>query len=404
MLLLAKKEFLAGMMLALFAVATAVNIGSVYAVATQKSIPEVEFSQKLGLFDASRLSDKVLKSNISELAFHRALNVVLVKIGIVRKYNMSELVELGIVRDGATNGTISRQGAAKTILRAIVHGWYREALRRDGIKNINPFKDWKIEERYREPLTYAIQHNIFRGSADGKFNPNGKLKVREALSFLMRLYEDATGVRETSGAVFPASTQESGESIELLGKENEKEFAAQFERLKKAGAFDLTNFGGKIRGDSAVLTIDLGNMFLGILKNLNSPAYVSQVKYYAQTSTETYANRDLLACMATSLVEAIPHRVFDEKVVYSDVAPSCEVDYALNNLARAGIKMGYTDSMFKGYERISFYEAFGLVDKVLTEMQPPITKASMSMTTDEVEAWKQNLIKRKNRVRKILSH
>lgn len=401
-MLFAKKEFLAGMILALFTVATAVNIGSVYAVAKQKSVPEVEFSQKLGLFDASRLSDKVLKSNISELAFQRALNVVLVKIGVVRKYNLTELVELGIIRDGASNGAISRQGAAKTLLRAIMHGWYREALKRDGVRNVNPFSDWQVEERYSEPLAYAVQHNIFRGSTGSKFNPNAKLKVREALAFLMRLYEHATGVRESSGAVFPASTPVSGQSIELLGKDGEQEFAAQFERLKKAGAFDLTNFGGKIRGDSAVLTIDLGNMFLGILKNLNSPAYVSQVKYYAQTSTETYANRDLLACMATSLVEAIPHKVFDEKVVYSDVAQMCEVDYALNNLARAGIRMGYTDSQFKGYERVSFYEVFGLVDKVLTEMQPPVTKASMSMTTEEVEAWKQRLIKRQNRVKKIL--
>ena len=401
MLLPVKKEFFAGMLLALFAVAAVVNIDSLYAVMTKTTIPEVEFSQKLGLFDSSRLSDKVLNSNISELAFQRALNVVLVKIGVVKKYNMRELVELGIVRDGASNNSISRQGAAKTILRAIVHGWYREAIKRDGIKNINPFNDWKVEDRYSEPLTYAIQHKIFRGSTGSKFNPSAKLKVKDALSFLMRLYEDATGVKN-SEPVYPEVSSDKN-SIELLFKEEEQEFAAQFERLRKAGAFDLTNFGGKIRGDSAVLTIDLGNMFLGILRNLNEPAYVSQIKYYVQTSNETYANRDMLACMTTTLVEAIPHKTFDEKIVYSDVAPYCEVDHALNNLARAGIRMGYTDSNFKGYERVSIYEAFGLVDKVLTDLQPPAPKAASPMSMDEIEAWKQKLIQRQNRLRSILN-
>lgn len=403
MLLLIKKEFIAGILMAVILVAALMNVSSLHALAS-KPIPEIEFSQKLGLFDSSRLTNEVLSSNISELAFQRALNVVLVKSGIIRKFNMTELVELGIIRDGGSNGSISRQGAAKSIMRAIVHGWYREVLKRDGLKNINPFKDWEIESRYSEPLAYAVQHNIFRGSTSGKFNPYSKLKVKEALAFLMRFYDNAVGVGNEPTGSFEFKPTDTG--IELLCKENEQEFAAQFERLKTAGAFDLTNLGGKVRGDSAITTQDITALFLGIMQKLNKPAFISQIKYYGQTSTQTYANRDILACMATNLVEAIPHKTFEEnKVVYSDVSPLCEVDYALNNLARAGIRMGYTDSMFKGYERVSIYEVFGLIDRVLTDLQPRTPSLEkQTMSSEEIEAWKKRLVRRKNRIRKILDN
>lgn len=403
MLLLIKKEFIAGILMAVILVAALMNVSSLHALAS-KPIPEIEFSQKLGLFDSSRLTNEVLSSNISELAFQRALNVVLVKSGIIRKFNMTELVELGIIRDGGSNGSISRQGAAKSIMRAIVHGWYREVLKRDGLKNINPFKDWEIESRYSEPLAYAVQHNIFRGSTSGKFNPYAKLKVKEALAFLMRFYDNAVGVGNEPTGSFEFKPTDTG--IELLCKENEQEFAAQFERLKTAGAFDLTNLGGKVRGDSAITTQDITALFLGIMQKLNKPAFISQIKYYGQTSTQTYANRDILACMATNLVEAIPHKTFEEnKVVYSDVSPLCEVDYALNNLARAGIRMGYTDSMFKGYERVSIYEVFGLIDRVLTDLQPRTPSLEkQTMNSEEIEAWKKRLVRRKNRIRKILDN
>lgn len=403
MLLLIKKEFIAGILMAVILVAALMNVSSLHALAS-KPIPEIEFSQKLGLFDSSRLTNEVLSSNISELAFQRALNVVLVKSGIIRKFNMTELVELGIIRDGGSNGSISRQGAAKSIMRAIVHGWYREVLKRDGLKNINPFKDWEIESRYSEPLAYAVQHNIFRGSTSGKFNPYAKLKVKEALAFLMRFYDNAVGVGNEPTGSFEFKPTDTG--IELLCKENEQEFAAQFERLKTAGAFDLTSLGGKVRGDSAITTQDITALFLGIMQKLNKPAFISQIKYYGQTSTQTYANRDILACMATNLVEAIPHKTFEEnKVVYSDVSPLCEVDYALNNLARAGIRMGYTDSMFKGYERVSIYEVFGLIDRVLTDLQPRTPSLEkQTMNSEEIEAWKKRLVRRKNRIRKILDN
>lgn len=402
MLLLKKKEFIAGILLAVVTVVALLNISSLYAT-TGKTTPEVEFSQRLGLFDSSRLTSKVLASNISELAFQRALNIVLVKAGITKRFNMAELVDLGIIRDGASNGSISRQGAAKTLMRAIIHGWYQEVLQRDGVKNLNPFKDWYVEPRYSEALAYAVQHNIFRGCVTGKFNPNSKLKVREALAFLQRLYEDAIGTNKVK--VEPTQYRVDPESIELLYKDGEQEFATQFDRLKAAGAFDHTTLGGKIRGDSAISTQDITLIFVGILQKLNQPAFITQVKYYGQTSEETYANRDILACMGSSLVDAIPHETFDSsQIVYSDVSPLCEVDYALNNLARAGIRMGYTDSKFKGYERVSVYEVFGLVDKVLTDLTPKGRQNDATISSEEIEAWKRQLIRRKNRIRRILEN
>ena len=63
MLLLIKKEFIAGILMAVILVAALMNVSSLHALAS-KPIPEIEFSQKLGLFDSSRLTNEVLSSNI----------------------------------------------------------------------------------------------------------------------------------------------------------------------------------------------------------------------------------------------------------------------------------------------------------------------------------------------------
>ncbi len=67
--------------------------------------------------------------------------------------------------------------------------------------------------------------------------------------------------------------------------------------------------------------------------------------------------------------------------------------------------MGYTDSMFKGYERVSIYEVFGLIDRVLTDLQPRTPALEkQTMSSEEIEAWKKRLVRRKNRIRKILDN
>ena len=119
-MLICKKEFIAGLLMAAISVSALSNISSLYAV-ERKYASEVEFSQRIGLFDSERLSEKTLKSNIAEIAFYRGLNLILANKGIVESFNTHNLEALGITVTSSPMSSLSRQKAAETILRAMMY-------------------------------------------------------------------------------------------------------------------------------------------------------------------------------------------------------------------------------------------------------------------------------------------
>ena len=119
-MLICKKEFIAGLLMAAISVSAVTNISSLYAV-ERKYASEVEFSQRIGLFDSERLSEKTLKSNIAEIAFYRGLNLIMVNKGIVKNFNTHNLEKMGITQTTAPMSSLTRQKAAETIMRAMIY-------------------------------------------------------------------------------------------------------------------------------------------------------------------------------------------------------------------------------------------------------------------------------------------
>ncbi len=388
-----KKEFVAGLLLAAITWTSAGEISSLQAAGKSRLGAEIQFSQQIGLFDATQLNKKMLESYISEHAFNRGLNGVLVESGLVNNFDLKELQKLGIIKIGTAQKGISRREASEALLRSVMHGWQNELLPRPSFEASLGFRDWQPEEKYRESLTFAITSGLIQGSSAGQFRPDDKLKVKEALMLLKRFFDLATTSKTpTRIALFEDVMQDHYMTAPLLN-------------LRKAGAFDLTNLGKRLNGTGSLSVKDLSMVIQGILGRLDKPAYAARIKHIESKAKNIDATRNILACMSAVLTEAVPHSETDNHILYSDVKEGSAIDKSLKILARGGIRMGYNNNLFKGNERVTRFEALGLINRVITELEPePIRIAeSKTATRDDLEAFKKLIQERRERIHKILS-
>ncbi len=391
-MLIGKKEFVAGLFLAAVAWAGTADIASLEAAGKSKLSSEIMFSQQIGLFDATQLNSRMLESNITGRGFIRGLSGVLVESGLINNFDQSELAGTGIIKDGKPGKTITRKEACETLLRAIIHGWHNEMFPMPGKSTTLGFRDWQPDEKYRESLTFAITSGLIQGSSEGMFRPDDPLKVKESLMLLKRFYDLATSSKlPTRIGLFEDVMQDHYMTAPLLN-------------LRRAGAFDLTNLGRRLNGTGPITVSDLSRIVQGILGRLDKPAAIARVKQL-EHQAKGNSSRNLLACMGAILTQAMPHSESDNCILYSDVKENSVVDRSLKILARAGIRMGYNNNLFKGGEKVTRFEALGLINRVVTELEPEQIKidAGKTATRDDLEAFKKLLLERRTRIQKILN-
>jgi hypothetical protein len=392
-MLIGKKEFIAGLLLAAFTFSTTADVTSLHAAGKKRFREEVSFAQQIGLYDATQLNQKMLESPITSQAFNRGLNGVLVESGLVANFDLGELARLGIIKAIKTEKAISRKEACESMLRSIMHGRHNELLQHPAIETTLGFRDWQPGEKYRESLTFAITSGLIQGSTSGQFRPDDKLKVKEALLLLKRFYDLATASKiPTRITLFEDVMQDHYMTGPLLN-------------LRKAGAFDLTNLGRVLNGTGPISTKDLSLLIQGILGRLDKTSYLARVKKLEEQAKNGDATRNTLACMGAILTQALPHSESNNRILYSDVKSGSSVEKSLEILAKAGIRMGYNNNRFKGSEKVTRFEALGLINRIITELEPEHVKISDSKTAtrDDFESLKNLLIERRERVRKILN-
>ncbi len=393
-MLIGKKEFIAGLMLAAFTISSTAEIASLHAAGKMRLRKEINFAQQIGMYDATQLNKKMLEAPVTAQAFNRGLGGVLVESGLVANFDLKELSALGIIKAAKAEKTISRREACESMLRGIMHGWNNELLQRPAIEATLSFRDWHPEEKYRESLTFAITSGLVQGSTNGQFRPDDNLKVKEALLLLKRFYDLSTANKiPTRITLFEDVMQDHYMTAPLLN-------------LRKAGAFDLTNLGRVLNGTGPISTKDLSLVIQGILGRLDKTSYLARVQNLERQSRSNEATRNLLACMGAVLTQALPHSETNNHILYSDVKNGGSVDKSLSILAKAGIRMGYNNNRFKGSEKVTRFEALGLINRIITELEPEpikISDDSKSATREDFETLKKLLIERRERVRKILN-
>ena len=376
-----KKEFIAGLLVAAISVSAATNITSLYAV-EKKYSSEVEFSQRIGLFDSERLSEKTLKSNIAEIAFYRGLNLILVDKGIVKNFNTNNLEALGITKTSDPMKSITRQKAAETILRALIHAKNKGMIKVPENMKEMYFKDFKPDAKYKNIMSYAIQNGVLKGSANNNFKPNKKLSVREALVFLRNLYEldvkqgKTTAVKEKVSKPVkekaPEKVQPKAKTKTIYIEPDLSKFfkdispsnpmAETVKKLINAGAFDTVDLDHEMNLPKSIKTSDFSEICKSMIKKTGKVAMINRINAIEDTvSPDEALSRNVAVQMGAVLTDVYPHKDYNIKVNYKDVAANSVEEKALKDVAKAGIKMGYSDGSFKGKEKVSRYEAFSLL-------------------------------------------
>lgn len=376
-MLIGKKEFIAGLLIATLSVSAATQLTSLYAIDKQVS-SEVEFSQKVGLFDSERLSAKTLKSNIAEIAFYRGLNLILANMGIVDSFNTANLESLGITNTTSPMSSITRQKATETILRALMHANSRGNISINTRSKDIVFKDWKPSDKYQDATAFAIENNIIRGVGQNLFKPSKKLTVREALILFQRIYELKTQPAKVSSSKNIQGSTAKSKDLETktvyIEPEIEKFFKdvspsnAMAETMKKlinAGAFDLTVLNNEASLPKSIKISDFVLVCKGILNKVSEFEVCKSVDdIVSSLNSDEALTRDTLAEIGSVMADIYPHQVYDIKASYADVE-NAYVEDALKVLGRSGIRMGYSDGTFKGSEKVSRYEAFNLLSVII---------------------------------------
>ncbi len=394
-----KREFMAGLICAAIATTPLINTEQIFASAKNQQLQtELSFASKLGLFSHTGFSHKSLGSSISGNDFYQSLSKILHDTSILKTTSRGEMVQAGVMPTSVQKGSISRKHATEAVLRVIMLAWNNEALPLpDSEYQSVLFRDWSPDAKYRQALDYAFSNGVVQGNPDGTFRPDAPIRLQEALSLFKRLHEltGEHGSKRRMG-LFSDVPQDHFMTRPLLN-------------LRKAGAFDLTNLGKKLNGTGKILVSDLSLLLQGILRKLDSPGHIAQLKRLQKSiGSSSAVSRSDLARMAEILVLAIPHDSADTKILYSDVKPDSYLAKALDRLAKAGIRMGYSNNRFAPGEKISRFEALGVINSIInglaiTSQPEPKVQEAQEEEEDEVERLKRILINRRARVRRILN-
>ncbi len=411
-MLICKKEFIAGLLMAAISVSAVTNISSLYAV-ERKYASEVEFSQRIGLFDSERLSEKTLKSNIAEIAFYRGLNLIMVNKGIVKNFNTHNLESLGITQTTSPMSSLTRQKAAETIMRAMIYAQNKGMLNIPETTKKRAFRDYSPEEKYQEMMSYAIEKGVFKGMSRNNFKPNKKLSVREALNFLKNLYElemkksdKVIKEKETAPAtVKPQTTVKPQVKTVYIEPDITKFFnditptnplAETMKKLINAGAFDTVDLNHELSLPKSIKNGDMMNICKDMLTKAGKADLISRISEVENSvNADDALTRNSLAKLGAVMSDAYPHKDYNIRVHYIDVKEGSSVDEALKHIAKAGIKMGYSDGSFKGNEKVSRYETFSLLGilvgdnvgskiKVEKVVNTPVPEATAKTTEEKV--------------------
>ena len=374
-----KKEFIAGLLVAAISVSAATNISSLYAV-EKKYSSEVEFSQRIGLFDSELLSEKTLKSNIAEIAFYRGLNLILVDKGVVNTFNTNNMEALGITKTADPLKSITRQKAAETILRAMMHAQNNGMIKvPENTKEVF-FKDYVPDAKYRKMMAYAIQKGIFKSVSKNNFKPNKKLSVREALVFLKSLYELDMKTASSSIKTGKTYTPEVAKKPEVSQPKTKTVYiepdvskffkdvssnnpmAETVKKLINAGAFDEVDLNHELNLPKSIKAMDFAQICKSMIKKTGKIEKINSINEIEKSLSPNEAlSRNLAVRMGAVMTNVYPHKEYNIKVNYTDVPVNSVEEKALKEVAKSGIKMGYSDGSFKGQEKVSRYEAFSLL-------------------------------------------
>lgn len=389
-MLIGKKEFIAGILMATISVSAATKLTSLYAVENGFN-SEVEFSQKIGLFDSECLSEKTLKSNIAEIAFYRGLNLILVDKGIVSSFNPTNLESLGITNTAAPMCSITRQKATETIFRALMFANSRGNISIPTRSKDISFMDWTPNEKYQDTAVFAIKNCVLKGVGQNVFKPSKKLTVREALILLQRLYEldvrPATfnaAQNRTTVAAKPVATKQKVESNQsqspktktiYIEPEIQKFFkdisptnpmADPMKKLINAGAFDLTNLNHEANLPKSIKVSDFARVCKGMMNKAGKSEVCAKIDAAVKAvKGDEAVSRNTVALIGSTIVDAYPHKEYNINPNYSDVDGNSNIGAALQHIAKAGIRMGYPDGSFKGTEKVSRYEAFNFLNIIV---------------------------------------
>jgi hypothetical protein len=402
-----QKAYYVGAALAFMLAAVFLNIQAIEAVSkslAMTSLPdELRMALDLGIIDRSDLGTRSLNSPIKHREFAVLLKNTLQLLGASAGSSMADLRESGILASVRGKQSISRRHALEAMCRMVMYLNDTNFLAMDPAASGN-FSDYDPPEKYINALGYLKGAWIVRGYGNGVFGARRALSKKEAAFMVYRLYEHVSST---------LMNKSKGEHISFIDLPTDHLAMKGIKTVAKAGAFDLIKMRPSFDGNRVIPVRDAGNLIKGLLKKAEIPEADQKVNVVVNgRDLRSAVDRSLLAQLLEVLVKEGKARSDD----YTDLAPYMDVPagsapaLALEALGKRGIVMGYPGGLFRGGDRVSWFEAVGTLDAVartliLGKNVPEETPEEDShlATRDEFEQFIATLKAKRARVRNILS-
>ena len=156
-------------------------------------------------------------------------------------------------------------------------------------------------------------------------------------------------------------------------------------KLINAGAFKTVDLNHELNLPKSIKNHDMVEICNSMLTKAGKTEMLSSIKAISDSVNPDEAlTRNTLAQLGAVMSDAYPHKEYNIRVNYIDVKPDSQVESALKHIAKAGIKMGYSDSSFKGKEKVSRYETFSLLGIIVGDNVGTKIKVESPVETPKV--------------------
>ncbi|MBI3037786.1 S-layer homology domain-containing protein [bacterium] len=358
-----KKYFLAGAAAAGFWVASTFEINSLEALSKipwKSYSPEIRLAYDLGLINPSFIQSDLWDSGITRRNFSVGLAQALQLIGCPAGSTLRDLEESGIFKIRSPELRLSRREAIEALCRAANY-LSENGFISLGVEGRGKFADYKVPNKLKHAMGFLEERKIVKGYQDGKLHVLRQTSNREAICLLYRFYE------QTSMAIAHGKKREGCYFVDLP---MDHPIMESVNLLEKAGAFEFISLGSSFDGYNSMTVGDAAGMVSGVLKRCQKGAFLGQIQnIIRECESSSFLTRGKLVFLMEILIKSANVPDGNEiEIAYCDVSTEAKETIALESLAKAGIKFGYSDGRFAGHEVVSRIEIVKTIEAVIKQV------------------------------------
>jgi hypothetical protein len=357
---------------------------------------ELRLGIDTGLISLSDCNRRYLNSACRTETFNQKLGIMLEQIGALEDTDADNLAKAGIIN--SFSGRISRKATVETLARTTIFLAHKRLIKLP-LEDATTYRDYRIPAKYSQAIKYMQQKFVVRGYSNRSLGAGKNLTNREAIFFIYRLYESVAA---------EMMSKHNSEGIRFVDIPLSHPIMNSIDMLTQVGAFDKVMLKPAFDGDSNITKQELNDIIEGIFERNNLELDEIRIKTIFAEETSPVVNRKQLAMILEYLLSfSNTTSSYTRSLSYNDISMDSAEYQTLKNLAKAGIKLGYNNGLFKGSEKVTWFETIKTIAEIMKNFRGGNKQANVEpdrlATRDDILRFTDILKAKQARIRSILN-